>query len=350
MAKKRPRKQKKGRKSKRRAGFGLQLVKSLTSFFVLVALVAVAGWLTHVVVTRKARVKPVMPEMEQILQSTKKPPPAARAKPTQSLDSPSIIVRTKEDAPHPYEIYGRETPLHDPLERIHPDPQPTKRGKPRVALIIDDVGYNQQIAEGFLKLDAVLTFAVFPHSPHCKTIARMASTNGTEIMLHLPMEPLEYPKYDPGPGVLLSSMNPAELVAQLEANLDSVPGAIGVNNHMGSKLTADADAMTAVLSLLKERNLFFIDSRTTKHSRARASARRLGIPFAERNVFLDHSIDAKTIEKEIDRLIKIADRKGVAVGIGHPYRATLEALRRKLPELKNAVHLVPASVVVDIVG
>ena len=219
-----------------------------------------------------------------------------------------------------------------------------------VALIIDDVGYNKRIAKGFLELDAVLTFAIFPHSPHRKTIARMAADNGTEIMLHLPMEPMEYPKYDPGPGVLLSSMSSKELMDQLRANLESVPGIKGVNNHMGSKLTTDARRMEEILAVLKKRRLFFIDSRTTKDTLARASAKEQRIPFAERNVFLDLDTDPAMIHKELDRLVRIAASRGVAVGIGHPYGETLAVIRERLPRLKKRVRLVLASEVVRVPG
>lgn len=155
--------------------------------------------------------------------------------------------------PYPFEIFP---PSEKPQPLPPPPSVPSKDGLPRVALIIDDVGYNKRIAEGFLKLDAVLTFAIFPHSPHRNAIARMAVADGTEIMLHLPMEPMGYPKYDPGPGVLLSTMNTKELLAQLNANLESVPGIKGVNNHMGSKLTTDAKRMAEILRALKKRKLF----------------------------------------------------------------------------------------------
>jgi uncharacterized protein len=342
MTKKKSRSSKKRRTPKRQSTHKSQLIKIVTGFFILIALVVVAGLLTHHLLIRNGKVpttKVQRPVSEQKPATRKDPEPQVRAE-----HQPRMV---DDIPPYPFEIFPppEKTEPQEP-----PPPEKPKKVLPRVALIIDDVGHNKRMAEGFLKLDAVLTLAIFPHSPHRKTIARMAADNGTEIMLHLPMEPMGYPKYDPGPGVLLSSMGTKELLAQLHANLESVPGIKGVNNHMGSKLTTDAKKMDKILTVLKKRNLFFIDSRTTKDTIARSSAEHLKIPFAQRNVFLDHNTEPAMIRKEIERLVRIATAKGVAVGIGHPYKATLKVLRQQLPQLKKKVRLVPASAVVGIVG
>jgi hypothetical protein len=164
-----------------------------------------------------------------------------------------------------FEIFPKEkTPAREPLAKIDipksiPRPKPVPSEKlPRVALIIDDLGYDKKMAEKFLGLDINLTFSILPHSPFQNKIARLASSKGLEIMLHLPMEPVEYPEVNPGPGTLLSSMTPDELINQLEENLNTMPSVKGVNNHMGSKLTAESTQMYQIFSVLKHRGLFFI--------------------------------------------------------------------------------------------
>jgi len=249
-----------------------------------------------------------------------------------------------------FEIYPEEkTPAPRPLAKIDiPKPLPTPRPLPveklpLVALIIDDLGYDKKIAEKFSELDTNLTFSILPHSPFQNEIARLASSKGIEIMLHLPMEPVEYPEVNPGPGTLLSSMSPDELIRQLEDNLSTLPSIKGVNNHMGSKLTTESTQMYQIFSVLKQRGLFFIDSRTTSDSMGRPSARLFQLSFAERDVFIDHYQKPKFIRNQINELIRIARLNGAAVGILHPHTMTLTILQAALPELKDQVQVVPAS-------
>ncbi|MGD9042494.1 MAG: divergent polysaccharide deacetylase family protein [Desulfobacterales bacterium] len=256
-----------------------------------------------------------------------------------------------------YEIFPKEeTPDREPLAKIDipksiPKPKPLPLEKvPRVALIIDDLGYDKKMAEKFLGLDIDLTFSILPHSPFQQKIARLANSKGVEIMLHLPMEPVEYPEVKPGPGSLLSSMTPDELINQLEENLDTMPGVKGVNNHMGSKLTAESAQMYQIFSVLKHRGLFFIDSRTTSDSLCKPSARLFQVPFAQRDVFLDHYQKPDFIRKQIKELIRIARLNGEAVGILHPYPTTYRVLQEMLPELQKQVRLVPASKIVHPIG
>jgi uncharacterized protein len=251
-------------------------------------------------------------------------------------------ARTKIPA---FEIY--------PQKELPPDkPIPTPRTKklPRVAIIIDDLGYDSRIAEKILELDAPVTLSILPFSPFQNKIYRKTKKYSAEIMLHLPMEPMEYPRVDPGPGALLTSMSPDKLIAQLIKSLDTLPSAKGVNNHMGSKMTTMSNQMYQIFSILKKRNMFFIDSRTTAESLSRPSARLLKIPFAQRDIFLDHVQDAEFIRKQLQKLVRIAIRHGTAIGIGHPHPVTIEVLREELPKLKNKVELVPASAVVHVIG
>ncbi len=247
-----------------------------------------------------------------------------------------------------FEIYP---PKEIPPEKKPVEPTvPGIEKKPRVAIIIDDLGYDVKIAKNFSELHAAITFSILPHSPFKKKIARIAQDKGFDIMLHLPMEPIEYPEVNPGPGTLLTSMTPDELIRQLEKDLDSVPSIKGVNNHMGSRMTAQSGQLYQIFSILKARGLYFIDSRTTTDTLCKPSARLFQIPFAERDVFLDHLQEADFIRKQIKELIRIARNNGHAVGIGHPHSVTYEVLREMLPELQQEVVLVPASEVVNPIG
>jgi polysaccharide deacetylase 2 family uncharacterized protein YibQ len=247
-----------------------------------------------------------------------------------------------------YEIYPAEDSF--PEMEKNGEEQPPRHPMPLVAIIIDDIGYDREMTECFLKLDAPVTFSLFPHSPHKDTIRRKIQAKGMEMMLHLPMEPLEYPHVSPGKGALLISMSSAEFAAQLAENLDSIPGIKGVNNHMGSALTAVPSLMYRILSEVKNRDLFFIDSFTSRHTVCPSTARLLQIPFAQRDIFLDHVLKTESIRQQIRRLIRIAENYGEAVGIGHPHNITCEVLAEELPEMQKKVRLVPASRIVHTVG
>jgi len=221
-----------------------------------------------------------------------------------------------------------------------PSPPPLR---PVVAIIIDDIGYDPYIASKFLKLDAQLSFSILPTSPFTERIAASVHRSGKEVLLHLPMEPTEYPELDPGEGALISSMTPDELLSQLNRNLEAVPFAVGVNNHMGSKLTQDAAKMRQIFTILKRRDLFFVDSVTSSKSRCEQAAGLLNLRFARRQVFLDHDQDPNTIRFQIKRLISIAKKRGKAIGIGHPYPTTWEVLKNDLDTIKSEVNLVPVS-------
>ncbi len=249
------------------------------------------------------------------------------------------------------ELVHHSVPDYEAFHRKVVPPAPITRAKPvtngiPVAIIIDDIGYDRKMADAFLALDAPLTFSMLPQGPFNRRIIDQALKKDVEIMLHLPMEPENYPGVDPGPGALLTSMNPDELIFQLNANLDSIPDIKGVNNHMGSKLTASSEQMRQIFTILKKRNLFFVDSRTSVKTLCRPSAKLLQLPFAERDVFIDHEQTPAFVRKQLKRLIKRARRQGYAIGIAHPHAVTLAVLKEMLPELKAAVSLTYASKVV----
>ena len=257
---------------------------------------------------------------------------------------PVFEIYPKEDVKKKKPVEKSKNILPDKTKGIKPGK------KPMVVIIIDDIGYDRIIAEKFLALDSVITLSVLPFSPHQREIAGEARKKGIEVMLHLPMEPVEYPEIDPGPGSLLVSMTPDELITQLKKDLDLIPFAKGVNNHMGSRMTTESDRMYQIFSVLKKRRLFFIDSRTTPKSLCRPSARLLHIPFAQRDVFIDHVQSPEFIKKQLKSLVDIAIKNGEAVGIAHPHTVTYEILRKELPELMEKVLLVPASSIVHYAG
>ena len=295
----------------------LSLMKAVGGLMILAAVVAAVAIITHYLIPAK--------------------PPASTA----SIKTPS---RTEKPT---FEIYPEVEPT---IEKPAAKPIiPPEFKLPRVAIIIDDLGHDRKIAEKFLELDVALTFSILPFSPYQKKIARMAQDKGVEVMLHLPMEPMEYPAVDPGQGTLLADMDPDRLIAQLEKNLDTLSGVKGVNNHMGSRLTAESSQLYQIFSILKKRGLFFVDSRTTAKSLCRPTARMFKVPFAQRDVFLDHQQQPDFIRKQIKDLIEIAQSHGEAVGIGHPYSSTYAVLKEMLPELTESVRVVPASDIVRIV-
>jgi len=253
-----------------------------------------------------------------------------------------------EIKPPAFEIYSKIEP---PGREVLTKPHPLHPGKlPQIAIIIDDIGYDSKIAEKFIGLNAAITLSILPHSPYQRQIIKMAREKGLDLMLHLPMEPLEYPAVNPGPGALMTTMLPDALIRQLNDDLDAVPYIKGVNNHMGSKMTASSDQMNQIISSIKKRDLFFIDSRTTAESQARSSARLFQIPYAERDVFLDNVQDPEAIRKQFRLLLQKASINGQALAIGHPQALTFQILQEELPEIQKKVTIVPASAMVHPAG
>ncbi|VEN73349.1 conserved hypothetical protein [Candidatus Desulfarcum epimagneticum] len=254
----------------------------------------------------------------------------------------------------PFHMIEKDGPGKPLFEEPGPDPGPSPdRGPiqtqrtaadfPRAAIIIDDLGCDAGVARKILELDPSLTLSALPHCPFSVKIIQMAQEKGFETMLHLPMEPDKYPHIDPGPGSLLTSMDPEDLIKKLVSNLDAMPGIKGVNNHMGSKMTARESDMALIFSTLEKRGLFFIDSRTSAHTQCRKAAEVSGVKFAERDVFIDHIQSAYFIQKQLKRFTDLAVRRGKAIGIAHPHALTIDILRRELPAIKKKIKLVSAS-------
>lgn len=212
----------------------------------------------------------------------------------------------------------------------------------RVALVIDDLGRSVEDLRPLESLGVPVTYAVLPFEEQTKEVVAELRRRGVEMLLHLPMEPKN--GEDPGPGALFRNMSDAELRERTLAALKAVPGAVGVNNHMGSGLSADEGPMTTILGLLAERHLFFLDSRTSAESVGYRVALDLGIPAAERQVFLDGDPSPEAIQGQFQRLLDLARAHGAAIAIGHPFPETLEALQREVSRAKaEGYEFVPVS-------
>jgi polysaccharide deacetylase 2 family uncharacterized protein YibQ len=217
----------------------------------------------------------------------------------------------------------------------------------KLAIVIDDLGYDHRLADRFLEIEAPLSFSVLPHGTFSDRIARRVHEAGRELLLHLPMEPKGYPEVKPGVGALLMEMADVEFFKTLRNNLDSLPYINGVNNHMGSRLCEHEEKMILVMEELKNRSLFFLDSRTSSETKAYRVAQQLAVPSAKRDVFLDNTQSPKAIRNQMNRLIQLSRLKGEAIGIAHPHEATLAILKELIPHLSGkGVELVPVSQIV----
>ncbi len=362
MAGKSVSKKKSPKKSKKRTpkniSIKIQMLKVCAGLGVLLVLVVAAGFSVHYLLLRKPNLKTPVPN--EIMKSSapaphKEYPQRTKVEPVpgKKIPSPETRIKTAEIPPSKkptvYEIFPEKdfsspkvAAIPSKIEPIPPTAIPPK-DRPKVAIIIDDLGYDPHIAKKFVELEPNLTFAVIPHSPFQKKVAETVRKNGGELMLHIPMEPNEYPDVDPGPGALLTTMEPDQLIAQLQVNLETISDAKGINGHMGSRLTAHSEQMYQIFTILKKRNLYFVDSLTTPESVCKPSAALLKIPFAQRDVFIDHFQEPAFMRKQIRRLIKTAKKNGDAIGIAHPHKATLKILVELMPEIKKQVDLVPAS-------
>lgn len=217
-----------------------------------------------------------------------------------------------------------------------------------VAIIIDDIGYDLAPLRELLKIDADITFAILPLLSYTESAAEMLHKAGRETLLHLPMEPLAYPKEKPGNGALFTDMNDAELISQLEKDLASVPHISGVNNHMGSKFMADEEKLVLVFKQLKKNNLFFIDSRTTTDTQTLAAARKTHVRVGSRKIFLDHHRDYNQIYKILMDMANNKDNGAAVIMIGHPYPETIRALRDAHKVFREkGINVVPVSKLIN---
>lgn len=215
----------------------------------------------------------------------------------------------------------------------------------RVALIVDDMGNSLEAMDVLVGLGQPITVSVLPYSTWASHTARIAQENGIEVLLHIPLESLNnHELMENGDGTILSAMTDDEIRLSFEASFSRVPYARGVSNHTGSRFTTEQAPMRALLAPIKERGLFFVDSRTTAGSVAYAEARRMGVPAAERDVFLDADEDRGRIRGRLLELFQKAKKNGRAVGICHPFPETLEVLKTSFRLFESyGLEVVPVS-------
>lgn len=211
-----------------------------------------------------------------------------------------------------------------------------------VAIIIDDLGHNLKRGEAFIHLAAPLTFAVLPHTLHAKTIALAAHAADREVIVHLPMANVANTPI--GPGGLTANLPRVEFMTALDAAILSVPYASGINNHTGSYLTQQYLQMGWLMTNMKERGFFFVDSRTTPKSIALKVAEQHAVFASSRDIFLDNDRSTAAIDAAFQHMIAKAKKDGTAIAIGHPYPETLRFLQSALPALQAAgIEIVPVS-------
>ena len=214
-----------------------------------------------------------------------------------------------------------------------------------VAIIIDDIGNNLKSGKRAVRLPLSLTYAMLPHSPFAASLAQMANQQGKEVMLHMPMANLGDAPL--GPGALTVGQSRSEFIAAIDAAINQIPFIRGVNNHMGSQLTQQPQQMNWLMTEIKFRNLYFVDSRTTPKTVASTLARERHVLSSSRDVFLDNEQSFESIDRAFKTLLVKAKRHGTAIGIGHPYPATLDYLARVAPGLNaRNITLLPVSALI----
>jgi polysaccharide deacetylase 2 family uncharacterized protein YibQ len=277
---------------------------------------------------------------------TTAPPPVA-AKSARPAPAPVRItgLPEEEDAPS---LFDRAAPAaaSPPRAEVVPRlayavPTDAPPSVPALAIVIDDVGLDRTRAAKTITLPGPLTLSLMTYAPDLPTLAQKAREGGHELMAHVPMEPRS-PEENPGPRALRVTMDADAVRAALRGDLDHWQGYVGINNHMGSRFTGHAPGMTVVMNELKARGLFWLDSKTTTDSVGPTLAAKAGVPYLERDVFLDNEQTAVAVRAQLQAAIDTAKARGTAVAIGHPHDVTIEALREILPQLRGkGVALVP---------
>lgn len=284
--------------------------------------------------------------------------PVLESKAAEFTDAPRVVEPEALPAAPPPQLAAL-TPGPEPVRpepkigdgatatwRLNSVPFQDARGLKLVAIIIDDAGPDRARTARALRLPGPLTISFLPYAQDVQRQAEEARRRGHELMVHLPMEPMAAGE-NPGPDALTTRIPRDELMRRLALHLGRFDGYVGANNHMGSRMTADANALLPVLEELRDRGLLFVDSRTSRETVAAAIAGHLGMAGAARDVFIDHEESRESVRARLDDIERIAKRVGQAVAIGHPHDRTTEALERWLPTLaERGLTLAPISALV----
>jgi len=225
-------------------------------------------------------------------------------------------------------------------------PAPPKDARPRIAIVIDDLGLDRRRTERAISLPGPLTLSFLAYASDLPRQTEAAHRAGHELLLHVPMEPIGK-LVDASPNELDVSLSPDEVLQRLRWDFGRFDGYVGINNHMGSKFTADSASMRPVMEELRRRGLLFLDSRTIGSTTGIDLARELGVPHAARDVFLDNDVSTAAISAQFAELERVAKRNGSAVAIGHPHDQTLDVLQKWLDEAPGrGFVLVPVTAIV----
>jgi len=235
------------------------------------------------------------------------------------------------------------------LELRYQIPTVAKTEQGKIAVIMDDMGVSLSTLRKLLQLDVIITPSILPSTGKALSSTSLLQEEGREYMIHIPMQPRSYPRTNPGANALLLGQSEAETRQLVRSYMAAVPGAVGSNNHMGSRYTEEPEAMQIVLNELKQQNLFFIDSRTISDSVAFTEARKMGLKTATRNIFLDNKDDVSYIRRQIHKMVKLAGKNQEVIAICHPHAETLEAFRLEQEWLQQQpVEFVSASELVHV--
>lgn len=329
-----------GRRKGRKRGSGSP-GKILALSLVLIAAVALGLYALYISKDESPKIAERAPVTEPVKKSPpkkevrKKPPAQAKDKAPKKADEKTPSV--KAESPKP-----TDTP--DDTDK---KAAPRDGHKPRVAIIVDDIGQHKEPIDRLLKLEGPLTFAILPNLPYSKYAAEKAHQRGWDVILHLPMEPMESSGYsgeDAGEDALLVGQSKEAILARLDKNLSSFPYIEGVNNHMGSKFMENDELMDLVLERINSKGLYFVDSMTSAKSVGYKKAAGMGMKTVKRDVFLDLSSKGPDyVKSQLKKLVEISGKNGTAVGICHPYNATIEALTEYMPVMEGEVDLSNAS-------
>lgn len=251
-----------------------------------------------------------------------------------------IIMKKMDDEKKEQDLENRMVEVESRKEEedvsdtiLSEKPTPIMRGV--IGIVIDDFGYrNDEISDGFLELDASLTYAIIPGHRYSTSFGEKAVESGHEVIVHMPMENTGK-TYGEEEFVLMTAMDNETIQRRLNSAIEEIPTAIGMNNHQGSKASADQNIMSNVAKVMKERGLFFLDSRTTIETIGETTMEVFGVPTARRNIFLDNEDDEEKIEKQLMKLVKRSEEVGSAIGIGHVKPKTLNVLSDQIPKLKK---------------
>lgn len=276
------------------------------------------------------------------------PPPAPAPEPPAKAAEKPAEKPAQKPAETPVEKPAEKPPAK-PAEKPAPRPAEKAAAPPRMALVIDDLGYaHPDLVARLCAQPVPFDVAVLPYLEFSRPSAELAHSRGKEVMLHLPMEPLGYPGpgKNPGPDAVMYDLAEAQVRERVRKALASIPHRKGVNNHMGSRITPDQARMTWVMEEIKAKSCFFVDSRTEKDSVAFEVAQDLAVPTVQRQVFLDDDKDFAAIQKQWERALGLARDQGQVLAIGHIYPETVEALEKLIPTAKGRVTFVFASALV----